>query len=165
MVDNYQLVQSYLLILKALAKLAQHIRHELTNYPVWVNDEGVLIHDREKVISAFSHFLPGGASPQQTYACPGAVAANTATFELIVQLNKLKDAFKQKVNNSLEHQEHKDTSIVRTALANAGYSGIKLKQVYRHIRCVDFHPRRISFTKTRHNSHRVINKVDRKSVV
>lgn len=36
---------------------------------------------------------------------------------------------------------------MREVLAQAGYGGIKLVQVYRHIPYFDFHPRRISCTK------------------
>lgn len=158
MLENHQLIHHYLVILDSIKQLAQHIHQELATYPAWVNDDGILISDKGKVIATFSHFLPSGATPQQTYACPGALAGNSCTLKLVQQINCAKDQFKQTVNDLLKEQEYKDTSIVRSLLAHAGHPGIKLKQVYRHIRYIDFHPRRISFTRTKHNSHRVISK-------
>lgn len=160
MSENSLVVEHFLAILGCLKQLAEHIHSDLIAYPTWINEEGSLVDNKGLFIAAIAHFLPSGVSPQQTYACPGALAANPKTLELVKTLNKAKDIFKQTVNQRLEHQEHKDTSIIRNILANAGYPGIKLKQVYRHLRYIDFHPRRISFTKTKHNSHRVISKTE-----
>ncbi|MGX9080706.1 hypothetical protein ACWTQY_33170, partial [Klebsiella pneumoniae] len=86
MVNNYRIVQSFLTILEMLRLLTQHIRDELGSSPSWISENDLLVNNKERLIHAFSHFLPSGVSPQQTFACPGALAGGIKTLALLEQL-------------------------------------------------------------------------------
>jgi hypothetical protein len=152
------IIEHYQIILSTLEKLASHIKQDLNTYPSWIKEEDKIISDFDKLINAFCYFLPGGPTPQHTFACPGAFAGNEQTILLVDTVNQAKQQFREVANSYLANQKITDTLVVRQLLARAGYPGIKLRQVYRHIRYINFHPRRISFTRVRHNSHRIIDK-------
>ncbi len=162
LIDHYEkIVASFEGVLEAMKSLCLHIHDELVGYPLWVdNGVGGFSSERGKVIFALQHLSPILAlSPQETFSCPGVVASNLATFVLIDEVNKKKDEFKLMVKQYLGESKADPTRPVRQVLAKAGYGGIKIKQVYRHIHYIHFHPRRFSWTKALTSSNLVIDKI------
>jgi len=163
MINSNQIILSFELLLGLIDKLHIHIKQELTGLPAWIMEEETLTSEgniQERIIKVWSHFNGDAAkSHQNTFACPGLLAANQETIYWAKEINKAKDGFKDLVNLFLKEKGTLDTKEIRRILALSGYPDIKLREVYRHIRCIDFHPRRISFSKVKHNSHRKISKV------
>lgn len=153
MLEQFHQLLTHLQILK------NHLMEEMADYPAWVGESDSFRKDKATAIVALTCFTYESPVPQNTFACPGAIAGNTHTLHLVNEVNHLKDSFKLAVNRYLSTYAKKDTSKIRHLLSKAGYPGIKLKQVYRHIHYVDFHPRRISFTQVKHNSNRKIDKL------
>lgn len=161
--DVELLIKAFEKVEESLKRLCLHIHDELSDYPCWIDDGvGQLIDDRDKVIYALRHFKPTeGLQPQQTFACVGALGCTKDTLALIDFVNEAKDEFQLSAKCYLAAhaiEQEKDTSIIRRLLALNGYPGIKLKQVYRHIKYLEFHPRRISFCQTLHSLHRSVNR-------
>lgn len=161
-IDDYQtIVQQFETVLKTLDKLGVHIQSKLIHYPVWVDSgKSGFISNREKLVQALMNFkLPSGVTPQETYTCPGAVGATKQTLELVVKVNQAKDAFKSAVQDFLAKQPANPypTRKVRRILALSGYPAVMLKQVYRHLAFIDYHPRRIGWTRAKSGSHVVIS--------
>ena len=145
--------------LAALDKLCLHIHDELTGYPVWIdNGKDEFIDSRDKVIYVLKHITPSmHLSPQETFSCPGAVGASNETVDLIDRVNYAKDTFKLAVQSYITSANGNPTKPARQILASAGYGGIKLLQVYRHLPYIKFHPRRIAWTKSKKGGHVIIN--------
>lgn len=159
---NYgkQLILLFEELLNLISKLNRHIQIDLTGLPLWVdNGADGFESNRSKVMLALGNFSPTpGLSPQETFKCPGVVASTLTTLGLIEEVNTAKNAFKTLVR--LCHQEMKQdvSKFVRDTLAHAGYPGIKLKQVFRHIAFITYHPRRISWTKGKHTTSKLLSK-------
>lgn len=153
------IISSFELFLKALDKLCNHIQNDLQQYPVWIdNGQGQFIHSRKLAVSAIKHISPRiNLSPTETFVCPGVVGGTIKTFALIDKLNKLKDDFKKTVLKYKDICKRNTTRPVREILAIAGYGGVKLMQVYRHITYVDFHPRRIAWSKSKNATYKRIS--------
>jgi hypothetical protein len=147
---------------KQLNTLCLHIHDALRSYPVWADrGDRMLVSERDMVIYALKHLKPtAGLSPQETFACMGAVGCTLTTLALIDKVNAAKDNFRQTVDDYLKQfsSAKRDTAIIREILARHVYSGIKLKQVYRHIKYLDHHPRRISFTQVEHSANKTITR-------
>lgn len=146
-----------------LQALGEHIKTELSYFPIWVdNGAGELVHEHERAIEALKSFkVIEGLLPQETVACIGALGCKVETLPFIDNVNKAKDKLRSIVDLYLEHYQadrSRDTKVIRDLLAAQGYPLIKLKQVYRHIRYLPFHPRRISFNLATHSSHKVITR-------
>ncbi|MGQ3887489.1 DNA replication terminus site-binding protein [Legionella sp. CNM-1927-20] len=149
-------------LLKNLEEFKIHVYQELKNNPVWINDPSnkeILISDYNHFIAALTDFYPGDLeTPQHTKSFQGALGGNLTTLQLVNSVNKSKDQLKAVINEYLNEIKTKDTQVIHTLLKNARFPRLKLKQVYRHIPCIDYHPRRITFTQVKHNSHKVISK-------
>src|ERR1700761_6414811 len=144
-VDFYaDIISSFEIFLHALDKLCDHVQNDLQQYPVWIdNGEGQFIHNRKRAIYVLKQISPRmNLLPTETFVCPGAIGCTVRTFALIDKLNKAKDDFKNVVLKYKNIFKENPTRPVREVLAKAGYGGVKLMQVYRHITYVDFHPRR-----------------------
>ncbi|WP_419418395.1 hypothetical protein ACNVED_07460 [Legionella sp. D16C41] len=156
------IIASYNTLLKNLDELKNHLDTELQVNPVWINDPAnkeILIADYNYFFAALTDFYPGDLeTPQHTKSFQGALGGSTRTLQLVEVINKSKDQLKAVINNYLQEINMKDTQVIHTIFKNAGFSRLKLKQVYRHIPCIDYHPRRITFTQVKHNSHIVISK-------
>lgn len=157
-VEYYQaIVQAYDNLMDHLNALCRHIYDELVDYPVWIMQDGKLVNDRDRVIYALKHFSPTpGLAPQETWACPGAVGCNNKTIELINAVNQAKDDLKAQAKAYHDAFKPNPTKPIREILSLNGYGYTKLKQVYRHIRYIDYHPDRIAWTKGKAYSHVVI---------
>ena len=159
---NYgkQLILLFEELLNLISKLNRHIQIDLTGLPLWVdNGADSFESNRSKVMLALVNFSPTpDLSAQETFKCPGVVASTLTTLGLIGEVNTAKNAFKTLVR--LCHQEMKQdvSKLVRDTLAHAGYPGIKLKQVFRHIAFITYHPRRISWTKGKHTTSKLLSK-------
>ncbi len=142
------IVSSFEVFLSALDELCLHVHDDLKKLPVWIdNGKGQFIDDRDKLIYVLKHISPkAGLSPQETYSCPGVTGATRETFKLIDKVNAAKDEFKTVVLNYKDIFKANPTKPARQILAAAGYGGIKLVQVYRHIPFINIHPRRIAWS-------------------
>ena len=154
------IVQGYQSVLNALDLLSIHLKQDLADIRFWVVEQESSTSAQDKTIEALSLLTPAASSPQQTYACPGAIGGNQKTIHLVHEVNAAKDQFKTLAKQYLAQLENKDTQLIRQILKHAGFSAVKLRQVYRHIRWIDYHPRRISFTKVKHNSHQIITPLE-----
>jgi DNA replication terminus site-binding protein (Ter protein) len=155
-----QFVSYFTTLLQALDTCNAHIQSNLSELPLWVdNGANEFVKNRGKVIFALGNFVPTqGLSPQETFKCPGVVASTLQTLKLIDEVNQAKSAFKQLVRTCQQTMQLDMTKFVRTTLAHAGYPGIKLKQVFRHIIYIDYHPRRIAWTKGKHTTSKQLSK-------
>jgi hypothetical protein len=159
------MIQAFEAIESPLNALCLHILDNLKDLPVWVAQNRKFEPDRDKAIFAFKHFLPTqGLTPQETFKCPGVIAGTEKTVRLVQAVNKAKEAFKQAVAECCPELHNKDR-LIRTLLSRAGYPGLKLKQVFRHIPYLPYHPRRIAWTKTKHTSHKRITSAEAKKLL
>lgn len=153
-------ISCFTTLLQTLDECNVHIQNQLSELPLWVdNDAGDFVTNRDKVIFALGNFGPTqGLSPQETFKCPGVVAGTQDTLALINALNQVKTTFKELVGACQQSTQHDITKFVRDTLAYAGYPGIKLKQVFRHIIYINYHPRRIAWTKGKHTTSKQLSK-------
>lgn len=149
-------------LLQALDAFKTHIRSDLSELPLWVdNGANNFVKNRAKVIFAIENFSPThGLSPQETFKCPGVVASTPQTLVLIESVNQAKNAFKELVRAYQQSTQQDSTKFVRDTLAHIGHPGIKLKQVFRHIIYINYHPRRIAWTKGKHTASKYLSKQD-----
>jgi hypothetical protein len=156
--DQYQdIINTFEDVLSALNILCGHIHDELSDYPVWIMQEDAFKDDSDKLIYALIYFSPvSSLSPQETWTCPGAVAGTKKTIALIKAVNHAKDTFKQKAEACKTIFKANPTKPVRDILARNGHGGIKLKQVYRHIRYIEHQPLRIAWSKGKASSNVII---------
>lgn len=143
-------------------KFCAHVLVDLQLLPAWCDDKkGGFEHDRNTIVFAFKNFgFDITLKPQETYQLPGVVAGTVETLECIEQINTAKDDFKKLVG-VLRQATNQDVSrIVRSALYYAGFPGISLKQVMRHIPSINYHPRRFSWTKGKCHSGVTLNQQD-----
>jgi len=159
---NYgpQFINHFESLLDKLEQLNAHIKCDLSELPLWVdNDAEVFVRNRDKVIFALANFGPTqGLSPQETFKRPGVVAGTPKTLALIDKVNQAKSTFKELVRACQQSTQQDITKFVRGALAHAGYPAIKLKQVFRHIIYIAYHPRRIAWTKGKHTTSKQLSK-------
>lgn len=145
-----------------LNTLCLHIHDTLQDYPLYVDkDNRELVSEPDLVIYALKHLKPTpGLSPQQTFACMGAVGCTLDTLTLIDTVNAAKDNFRRIIDTYLKQLSptKRDTTIIRDILARHGHPSIKLKQVYRHIKYLTYHPRKISFTQVAHSTHKPVTR-------
>jgi len=157
-----QFIRCFTALLQALDACKAHIQSDLSQLPLWVdNGAEAFVANRDKVLFALGNFGPTqGLSPQETFKCPGVVAGTPQTLALIDNVNHAKNAFKETVHACQKAMQQDVTKFVRDSLAHAGYPGIKLKQVFRHILYIDYHPRRIAWTKGKHTTSKQLSKQD-----
>lgn len=153
-------ISSFTRLLQILDTCNLHIQNELCAFPLWVdNGAGEFVKNRNKVIFALGNFGPTqGLSPQETFKCPGVVAGTQSTLILIKKLNQEKSNFKELVQACQQSTEQDCTKFVRDTLARAGFPAIKLKQVFRHVIYLNYHPRRIAWTKGKHTTSKQLSK-------
>lgn len=156
------IIEQFKNLLQEIDKLTLHIQKDLTTAPIWVNDPkqpDQFVPDYNLFIKALVDFYPGGLeTPQHTKSFQGAIGGTLKTLALIKHVNDSKDKLKSVINEYLKEIKQRDTPIIHTILKNAGFPRLKLKQVYRHIPYIDYHPRRITFTQVKHNSHKIVTK-------
>lgn len=152
------LINAYEQVTSALDTLCLHLQQDLANLPVWVAEGQTFHTNRKLLLHALKHVGPTPSlTPQETYACPGAVACIPETIELIQTLNIAKDAFKAAIATIKNNTTQDLSKTIRCVLAQAGYTAIKLKQVYRHIPYIAYHPRRIAWSKGKHGLNKTIS--------
>ncbi|MFZ0219550.1 MAG: hypothetical protein WAL30_05025 [Candidatus Aquirickettsiella sp.] len=156
------LISCFSALLQAIDNCHAHIQSDLRELPLWVdNGAAEFSKNRDKVVAALGNFGPTqGLSPQETFKCPGVVAGTQQTLMLIDNVNQAKNTFKKRVRDYQQTTQQDITKFVRDTLARAGYPGIKLKQVFRHIIYIDYHPRRIAWTKGKHTTSKLLSKQD-----
>lgn len=163
---GHQVLESFEEIEHSLNRLCLHIHDEIAHLPIWISNGKSFENNRDKLIYVLKHFGPtSGLSPQETYSCPGAVAGTAATLELVQQVNSAKDHFKSITEACRKEMGESSLRFVRETLSRAGYTPIKLKQVYRHIPNIDYHPRRIAWTQGKHSLSQKINKNQAKEML
>ncbi len=151
------IVSKFLHIVTLLENFKLHIDSELMDKPAWVND-WKLMTDKQAIKNSFTEFSHHNLISQSTLSCPGALAGTNETLLQIAMINEAKDDFRRTVGLYLDSFKTKNTRIIRDILTQSGFSPIRLRQVYRRIHVVQFHPKRISFTRTHHSSHRIITR-------
>ena len=141
-----------------LNKLCLHIYDELC-LPLWIdNGSGALVEDRDRIIYALKHMVyDPHLTAQETFGCPGAIASTIETISLIQAVNKAKDAFKSVIHGIRQEFGSTSSKLIRDVLAQDGHGVVKLKEVYRHLHYIPFHPRRIGWTKARNGANVVIS--------
>lgn len=158
------LINLFEALLSVLNQLNAHIQTDLKGLPVWVvaNDENRFEANRAKITFALANFGPTmGLTAQETFKCPGVVACTAVTLRLIGAVNEAKSAFKKLVGDCHQQEKYQDIpKFVRDILAHTGYPGIKLKQVFRHIPAISYHPRRIAWSKGKHTTSKYLSKHD-----
>jgi len=150
-----KVVASFEEVIATLNKLCLHVLDDLKALPLWVFD-GVesWVPDRDKLCYILKHLdHRPELSPQETYVCPAVVAATAETFKLIDKVNSAKLVFKNAVAVYLKFLNTTKTKVVRRLLNASGYGAIKLKQVYRTIPYIDFHPCKITWAKSGKGSY------------
>ncbi|MCZ6914943.1 MAG: hypothetical protein O7C59_11260 [Rickettsia endosymbiont of Ixodes persulcatus] len=155
-----QLISLYEEVLNFKHKLCLHIHSDLQDLPIW-SKEGANNSNlnREKVILALGNFnFTPGLSPQETFKYPAVIAGTVTTLHLIKEVNEVKTAFKNLVRLIQQEIDGDASKFVRNLLAHAGHPGIKLKQVFRHIASISYHPRRIAWTQGKHTSSKLLSK-------
>lgn len=125
--------------------------------PLYVTQDEELTASRPRLIEALTCLSPLQEAPQETFSCPGVVAGNYHTGILIQELNQSKTQFKKVVKEYLLTQNSKDTALVRALLRAHGEPVIKLKHVYRTLKWVAYHPRRIALGQAISSTHRIIS--------
>ncbi|MCW8452595.1 hypothetical protein [Legionella quinlivanii] len=150
------IVSQFEALMERLNQLSCHIDTVLYDKPAWLGGEKIT--DKSFIKSVFKEFSFDSSIGQCTLSCPGALAGTLETLEIIKQVNQQKLDFRISVDFYLKARGLSGTAAIHDLLRQAGYSAIRLRQVYRTIHGISFHPRRISFTQTRHNSHRVITR-------
>jgi hypothetical protein len=158
-----QFIRYFESLLTKLEQLIAHIKSDLNELPLWVdNGADAFETNRDKVIFALGNFSPtNGLSPQETFKCPGVVASSQLTLSLIEHVNAAKNLFKEQMRACQKSMEKEDVAkFVRDTLAHAGYPGIKLKQVFRQIIFIPYHPRRIAWSKGKHTTSKLVSKQD-----
>lgn len=155
-----QLISLYEEILSFIHKLSLHIHSDLQDLPIW-SKEGMnnSALNREKVIWALGNFsFTPGLSPQETFKYPAVIAGTVTTLHFIKEVNEAKEAFKNLVRLTQQEIDGDASKFIRNLLAHAGHPGIKLKQVFRHIPSIYYHPRRIAWTQGKHTSSKLLSK-------
>lgn len=152
------LLSNFKILLTQLSHLTAHLQHDIPANRYWQSEESEsqLGSAKDNLILVINNLDTVNGSAQETFACLGAIGGTPLTLELVTLCNNAKDEFKNTAIQYMESCKTTDTKIIRQCLQQAGYPQTKLKHVYRHIRSIDFHPRRIAFTKVKHNSHRII---------
>lgn len=141
-----------------LNKLCLHIHDELLLLPICVDDgKGNLSDKRDRLIYALKHVHHDDSlAAQETFSCPGAIACTNLTLGLIEAVNEAKDRFKEVIHKEKQCLGADPYKIIRDVFIQAGHSIVKLRQVERHIQFIDYHPRRISWTKARNGANVII---------
>lgn len=158
--SDFDIIQHYSYFLTVLQQFVDHIHNDLQAFPIWIADKQQLSHNRAKLLAAVSLLSHSGDSGQETFSCPGLFGGNEQTILLQKKLNDAKDAFQQIVQHFLKQESLMVTTVVRDILAKAGFPHVKLRQVYRHIKQIPFHPRRVSFGFAKSSSHRIISAIE-----
>ncbi len=147
-----------------LEVLTHHVNVDLKELPVWSQniDKDGFGCNRTSLISAISKLnYDFSHSPQETVSFAGAIASTQATKEIIEQINNAKDLFKAALSQYRESPLYDErTKSGKALLAKAGYKGVSIKQVCRHIHFVDFHPRRIAWAEAKYYSNKTISQSD-----
>jgi hypothetical protein len=161
-----QLINAFDNIRQKLQQLSDHILVELTPFPIWLGVEGEFIQNdipgetmtvREKAARALSYFkYEPGQSAQETFSCPAVIAATMDTLLLIEAVNQAKDDFKAVVMEIKKIVGRAMSRSIQDSLAQHGQGVVKLRQVYRHLHYVNYHPVRIAWTKGRNCSNKIL---------
>tara|TARA_B100000678_G_C18226340_1_gene509004 strand:- start:2937 stop:3758 length:822 start_codon:yes stop_codon:yes gene_type:complete len=153
----FELISKFLYLTELLNNFHAHMDSKLSHLPAWFGEKSVN-DDKAPLKQAFSEWSYDSEVGHSTLSCPGALAGTVETLQLVVDINAAKDDFKTFATKYLKDHQLTNTKLIRQLLKQAGFPGIRLRQVYRHIRTLSFHPKRISFTQTHHNTYRIISK-------
>ncbi|KTC71404.1 hypothetical protein Lbir_1742 [Legionella birminghamensis] len=157
-----QVISCFKKVLTAGEDLRHHLISLDTN-AVWINTPLTrdFINDSSHLAAAILDFYPLiDNNPQSTSAYQGAIGGTQATLRLAETFNSAKDLFCLAARAYMKEQKQRETVIIHDLLRNAGFPPIKLRQVYRHVPIVNFHPRLISFCMLRHNSKIKISQLE-----
>lgn len=157
-----QIIEAFKEILNAGENLKQHL-FKLSNYSISIYDptSKEFRTDINQCITAFLDFYPSDMeTPQHTTSYQGALGGNEVTLKLAAELNNKKDFFKQIVKRFMIEKNQRETTFIHKLLKEAQFPAIKLKQVYRHIPIIEFHPRLISYSSVKHNSKKRISNAE-----
>ncbi len=136
---------------------------DLKSNQIWINDEDheIFSNNTSQFIEAITDFYPSPfGRAQQTSSYQGALGGNQETLKLTLKLNDAKDNFRKACHEIMIEQRKCETALIHKVLKDSGFPSLKLKQIFRHIPILDYHPRLISYCKTRHNSKLKISKND-----
>ncbi len=155
--DN-RIVSAFLEVEEALQALCRHILFSLKELPAWGYHYGseTLVEDKGRILHALKHFGSAlAASPQETLHCPGAIACKEETLALITTVNQAKLTFKCLIAAARLELRNEAIPFVHETLSKAGFPSIKLRHVTRTIHWINYHPRRIAWSRVKHSSNKL----------
>lgn len=159
----FDVISSFKEVLEKGNLLKRHLI-DLQTSQIWINQgkTGFFENDLNNFIDALLDYSYENISTQQscsaTVSYQGALGGELLTLELALKLNHAKDKFRALCKELMKEQNQKKTTLIHKILKQAGFVSLKLKQVYRHIPLIDYHPRLISYCQIKHNSKIKISK-------
>lgn len=146
-----QIIAAFEVLQESLNKLCLHVHDELRNYSsLMANGEGGFEESRDKLIYALKQFEPNlKLPPQATETFPGAIACTENTIHLVKSVNSAKDKLRKVCEAYKTLFKRNPTKPIRDVLLKNGFGLVSLKQVYRHIHYVPYHPIRIAWTRVK----------------
>ncbi len=157
--ERFVIIKAFEKILYYLNKITEAV--EKANLPFVIQKANRFVRDKNLLFYALHHMSSEkDLSMVETYARPGAVACTAKTLILIEKLNLSKDEFKAVVRDYTQCHGLWHPAEVREILLKAGYGVVRLKEVFRHLVAVDYHPKYMSWCKGKRYSSKQITHVE-----
>lgn len=151
---HINILQCHQSLKEAIDALCLYVCDHLTDLPIWIADHHTFTQSRYKLCQALTCFAPQQALPHNaTPTFPGAAGCDLDTLTLIDTVNAAKDALKEAVMAYKQADCYDQQLPANKIIAKAGHGFVRLKQLYRHIHYLSWHPRRIAWSKARDGSN------------
>lgn len=160
------IIQAFEKVVIELKRLCLHLYDDLMGLPIWIANTGNQFENNRKGVFCLENFNPtSGLTSKETFSCPGVIAGTSETLKRLEVVHQSKDALKKVIADCKSALGNRAHRFVHDILARAGYPAIKLKQVYRHIYSINYHPDRIAWCKGKSSSHKVITQEEAKTLL
>lgn len=154
LIDSIPILSAFADIEQAIDHLCSHVTSALSTLPIWIQEGDYFTSNRAKAIEVLKTFAPtAGLSAKETFHCPGVIAATHETLKLINEVNAAKDRFLEIIKRYRQKTSANPTKIIRDVLLHHGCGTIKLKMLCRHIKFIQGHPHKVSWTLGKHSGH------------
>ena len=144
----------------ALNSLGLHILDELPiSFPVAIdNGKGDICDSRLRLNYALKHIHhEPDLKAQETFSCPGGVGCTVQTVGLIEAVNAAKEEFKVSIKEIQKQLPKIAAKFIHHILAQETNGVVKLKEIYRHLHYIAYHPAKISWGIARDGTNVVIS--------